>query len=300
MRSMLFVPGDSTRKFEKAMGIGADALILDLEDSVAADQKPAAREITAGLLREAGPQANRPKLYVRINSIDTPFWGADLAAVMPARPDGIILPKPMSGEDVDRLAIALDHGEQPAGTPPGSTAILPIATEVAISVLQLPSYVGVSSRMTGFSWGAEDLSSHIGATTNRMPDGSYTPVYQMVRTLCLLTAVAAGSQPIDTVFVNFRDEAGLVAEARDAARDGFTGKMAIHPAQVAPINEAFTPTTDEIATAQRIVQIFADNPTAGVAAMDGEMLDRPHLVRAERLLERARLASAIPPAQDEV
>ena len=227
---------------------------------------------------------------MRINSLDTPYWHHDLHAVMPAQPDGIILPKPTSGEDVDRLAMALDHGEQPANTTRGHTKILPIATEVAISVLQLHTYVGVSSRMTAFSWGAEDLSSHLGAMGNRTPEGAYTSPYRLVRDLSLITAVAAGAQPIDTVYVNFRDEAGLIAECREAARDGFTGKMAIHPAQVAPINEAFTPTAEDVAHAQRIVQVFADNPSAGVAALDGEMLDRPHLVRAQRTIERAKMA----------
>jgi citrate lyase subunit beta / citryl-CoA lyase len=290
MRSMLFVPGDSERKFQKAMGIGADALILDLEDSVAAEQKPAARGTTAGMLREARAQADRPKLFVRINALDTSFWSDDLAAVMPAQPDGIVLPKPTSGEDVNRLAVALDHAEQPAATPKGSTKILPIVTEVAKSVLLLHSYIDASSRMNAMSWGAEDLGSQIGSSANRGPDGDFTSPYRLVRDLCLITAVAAEAQPIDTVFVNFRDEAGLVKESREAARDGFTGKIAIHPAQVAPINAAFTPSADEIARAERIVEVFAADPTSGVASLDGEMLDRPHLVLAERLLARARAA----------
>ena len=290
MRSMLFVPGDSERKFRKAMEIGADALILDLEDSVAAEQKPAARITTAGLLGEVKSQSGRPQLYVRINPLDTPLWSDDLAAVMPMQPDGIVLPKPTSGEDVNQLAVALDHGEQPAGTPLGSTRILPIVTEVAASVLLLHTYINASSRMSALSWGAEDLSSQIGATTNRGPDGDFTSPYRMVRDLSLMTAVAASAQPIDTVYVNFRDEPGLEKEAREAARDGFTGKIAIHPAQVAPINAAFTPSANEIARAQRIVDVFNENPTAGVASLDGEMLDRPHLVLAERVLERARSA----------
>jgi citrate lyase subunit beta / citryl-CoA lyase len=293
MRSMLFVPGDSEKKFQKAMGVGADALILDLEDSVAAEQKPEARKITAALLGAGRSVEGRPLLYVRINSLDTPYWSEDLAAVMPAKPDGIVLPKPTSGADVHRLAVALDHGEQPAGTPVGTTRILPIATEVAVSVLQMHTYVGSSSRMDALSWGAEDLSSQVGAATNRRPDGDYTSPYRLARDLCLLTAIAADAQPMDTVYVNFRDEAGLIKEAREAARDGFTGKMAIHPAQVAPINAAFTPNDDEITHAQRIIQVFADNPTSGVAALDGEMLDRPHLVRAERLIARARAAGVL-------
>jgi citrate lyase subunit beta/citryl-CoA lyase len=290
MRSMLFVPGDSERKFQKAMGVGADALILDLEDSVTAEQKPAARDMIAGMLREAGAQADRPKLYVRINALDTGYWSDDLGAVMPAKPDGILLPKPMSGEDVSRLAVALDHAEQPVGTPNGHTKILPLVTEVATSVLLLHTYINASSRMTAMSWGAEDLSSQIGSSTNRGPDGDFTSPYRLVRDLCLITAVATSAQPIDTVFVNFRDEAGLEKESREAARDGFTGKIAIHPAQVAPINAAFTPTADEIARAKRIVEVFEANPASGVASLDGEMLDRPHLVLAQRLLDRAQAA----------
>jgi citrate lyase subunit beta/citryl-CoA lyase len=290
MRSMLFVPGDSERKFQKAMGVGADALILDLEDSVTAEQKPAARDMIAGMLREAGAQADRPKLYVRINALDTGYWSDDLGAVMPAKPDGILLPKPMSGEDVSRLAVALDHAEQPVGTQNGHTKILPLVTEVATSVLLLHTYINASSRMTVMSWGAEDLSSQIGSSTNRGPDGDFTSPYRLVRDLCLITAVATSAQPIDTVFVNFRDEAGLEKESREAARDGFTGKIAIHPAQVAPINAAFTPTADEIARAKRIVEVFEANPASGVASLDGEMLDRPHLVLAQRLLDRAQAA----------
>jgi len=290
MRSMLFVPGDSERKFQKAMGVGADALILDLEDSVTAEQKPAARDMIAGMLREAGAQADRPKLYVRINALDTGYWSDDLGAVMPAKPDGILLPKPMSGEDVSRLAVALDHAEQPVGTQNGHTKILPLVTEVATSVLLLHTYINASSRMTAMSWGAEDLSSQIGSSTNRGPDGDFTSPYRLVRDLCLITAVATSAQPIDTVFVNFRDEAGLEKESREAARDGFTGKIAIHPAQVAPINAAFTPTADEIARAKRIVEVFEANPASGVASLDGEMLDRPHLVLAQRLLDRAQAA----------
>ena len=260
------------------------------------DQKIGERsrcDLQRGLLETGHAAQERPLLYVRINSLDTPFWSEDLAAIMPARPDGIVLPKPTSGEDVHQLAVALDHGEQPACTARGATRILPIATEVAISVLQMHTYVGASSRMDAFSWGAEDLSSQVGAATNRRPDGDYTSPYRLARDLCLLTAVAASAQPIDTVYVNFRDEGGLIKEAREAARDGFTGKMAIHPAQVAPINAAFTPSAEEISQAQRIVQVFADNPTSGVGSLDGEMLDRPHLVRAERIIARARAAGVL-------
>ncbi len=291
MRSMLFVPGDSERKFTKSLTTGADAIILDLEDSVAGDQKQEARRITPELINRARGEPECPLIYVRVNSLETDMWMEDLSAVMPAKPDGLIMPKPRSGEDVHKLAIALDSAEGAAGTPVGHTKILPIATEVAVSVLQMHTYVGCTSRMVGLSWGAEDLSSDIGASTNRDDDGKLASVYQLARDLCLLAAVAAGVQPMDTVYVNFRDDAGLERESRIAARDGFTGKIAIHPAQVDIINRSFTPSEEDVALARRIVEVFANTPGTGVASLDGEMLDRPHLVRAERLLARAEAAN---------
>ncbi|MGI9411236.1 MAG: HpcH/HpaI aldolase/citrate lyase family protein [Hyphomicrobiaceae bacterium] len=290
MRSMLFVPGDSERKFNKSLTTGTDAIILDLEDSVAGDQKQEARKITPDLINRAQGEGSAPLIYVRINSLDTDMWMEDLAAVLPAKPDGIIMPKPRSGEDVHKLAIALDSAESSVGTPVGHTRILPIATEVAVSVLQMHSYVGCTSRMVALSWGAEDLSSDIGASTNRDDEGKLASVFQLARDLCLLTAVAAEVQPMDTVYVNFRDDAGLERESRIAARDGFTGKIAIHPGQVDTINRSFTPSDEEVAFARRIVDVFANSPGTGVASLDGEMLDRPHLVRAERLLARAQVA----------
>jgi citrate lyase subunit beta / citryl-CoA lyase len=288
MRSLLFIPGDDEKKLGKGLGCGADALILDLEDSVSAPRKSAARGITSQYIAATRALERRPLLYLRINALDTPYWEEDLAGVMGSRPDGVLLPKARSGGDVHTLSIALNHAEERAGTEKGASRIIALTTEVPISVLQMHTYVGSSSRLEGLSWGAEDLSGVIGAHTNREADGRWTPPYQLVRNMCLFTAAAAATQPIDTVFVNFRDAAGLRAEAMEAARDGFTGKMAIHPNQVEVINEVFTPTAEQIAVADEIVQAFADNPQDGVLGIRGQMVDRAHIARAERILARAK------------
>jgi citrate lyase subunit beta / citryl-CoA lyase len=291
MRSLLFIPGDDERKLAKGIDTGADALILDLEDAVAAGRKPVAREISAAFIVQAKQRAARPQLYVRINALDTQYWEKDLAAIVASAPDGILLPKARSGEDVHKLSIALAHAEELAGAAKGATRVIAIATEVPISLLQLHTYVGASARLVGLTWGAEDLSAALGARGNREDDArSWRAPYVLARNLCLFTAVAAGVEPIDTVFVNFRDLEGLDREAREAARDGFSGKMAIHPNQVASINVAFTPTAEEAALAAEIVQAFAANPDAGVIAIRGSMVDRAHVVRAERLIARARAA----------
>lgn len=242
-------------------------------------------------IASAKGQEKRPWLYVRINSLNTDFWSADLEGVMPAGPDGIILPKPRSGEDVHRLSLALDHAEEAAGLKLGSTRIIAITTEVPICVLNMPSFIGSSTRLEGLTWGAEDLSAEIGSTATREPNGALTSPYRLARDLCLFTAVSAGVQPIDTVFIDFRDQDGLRAEAAAAARDGFTGKLAIHPDQVAIINEAFTPSQREIDHARDIIAMFAASPDAGVISLNGRMYDRPHLTRAERVLARAGLAN---------
>jgi citrate lyase subunit beta / citryl-CoA lyase len=286
MRSLLFVPGDSEKKQSKAMGVGADALILDLEDSVAASRKQAAREMTHAWLLSAKTNTKRPRLYVRINSLQSPYWQDDLSVVLAAAPDGIMQPKPRSGADVEQLALALAALEDRHNLPQGSTRILPIATEVPISVLMMSSYVGCSARLDAMTWGAEDLAAEVGSTANRHPDGTFTPPYQLARDLTLFTASAAGVMPIDTVFVNFRDPAGLAIEASAAARDGFTGKLAIHPDQVSTINAAFTPSADAVARARTIIQLFADNPGQGALSLDGGMVDIPHLKHAQRVLAR--------------
>ena len=292
MRSLLFIPADDARKLARGAGSGADALILDLEDAVAASRKAEARVMCAEYIAATRALPKRPLLYVRVNAMDTPYWEADLDGVMGSRPDGILLPKARSGEDVHTLSIALHHAEERAGAEKGATRIIAIITEVPISLLKLDTYIGASARLEGLTWGAEDLSGVIGAETNREPDGRWTSPYQVARNLCLFTAAAAGAQPIDTVFVNFRDQDGLRREAREAARDGFTGKMAIHPGQVAIINEVFTPRPEEVAVSQEIVKAFADNPQAGVVGIRGQMIDKAHLVRAERILARARMLEA--------
>ncbi|MCV3738795.1 CoA ester lyase [Rhizobium sp. TRM96647] len=285
MRSLLFVPGDSARKLEKALASQADALLIDLEDSVSLEAKDEARSITAEFLQGNVAGSGRPRLYVRINGLSTGLAEADLDWVMPAAPDGVVLPKAVGGADVAALAALLSRHE--AGNVRAATRILAIATENAAGVFALGTFAGSSDRLVGLAWGGEDLSADLGAASNRTDSGAYADPYRLARTLTLLGAASAGVAAIDAVYTNFRDMAGLEAECREARRDGFVGKMAIHPAQVPIINAAFAPTTEEIARARAVVAAFADNPGAGVVGVDGEMLDRPHLLRAERLLARA-------------
>lgn len=292
MRSFLFIPADSEKKIGKALAVGSDALILDLEDSVSTANKAAARPLAAAFIRETKTKAKRPRLYLRINAFDTPHWQADLDGVMPSAPDGIILPKPRNGSDVDRLAGLLDMAERANGLPYGSTRIIPIATEVPAALLSMTTFEHASPRMEAITWGAEDLSAVVGSAATREPNGVWTSPYQMARNLCLFAAIAAGRQPVDTVYVNFKDNAGLAEESRIAARDGFTGKFAIHPDQVATINTAFTPAENEIAWAREIEALFAANPGAGALSLRGLMIDKPHAVRAARILVRAKLAGA--------
>ncbi|MBX9588109.1 MAG: CoA ester lyase [Hyphomonadaceae bacterium] len=292
MRSLLFIPADDEKKLGKGLAAGADALILDLEDAVSPARKAAARTLAAQYIAETRGAEGRPRLYVRINALDTHHWEADIAGIEAALPDGILLPKARSGEDVHTLSIALNHAEEKASTPTGSTRIIALVTETPISLLQLHTYVGSSTRLDGVTWGAEDLSAVLGARTNREDDGrTWTSPYQLARNLCLFTAAAAGVQPIDTVFVNFRDDDGLRQECRAAVRDGFTGKMAIHPNQIAVMNEAFTPKAEEVALSEEIVKLFADHPDAGALAHRGQMVDRAHVARAERILARAKAAA---------
>jgi citrate lyase subunit beta/citryl-CoA lyase len=288
LRSLLFVPGDSPKKLEKAMGVGADALIADLEDSVALPEKAAARRLTADFLREARTAASRPRLFVRVNGLTTGLTDADLEGVMAAAPDGIVLPKAVGGVDVSHLGAKLAVHEAEFGLDDGATRILAIATETARGIFALGTFVDASPRLMGLTWGGEDLSADVGAERNRLQEGTYTDPYRLARSLTLFGATAAGVDPIDAVYVNFRDEAGLLEECRAARRDGFTAKMAIHPAQVAAVNETFTPSAASLEEARAIVEAFARNPGAGVIGVNGAMLDRPHLTRAERMLARAR------------
>ena len=288
MRSLLFVPGDSPRKLEKGMTSGADALIVDLEDSVALDRKGAARVAALDFLREARSAAGRPELIVRVNALDTGLTDADLDAVVAGRPDSILLPKAEGGASVVHLDAKLAAREAIHGIEDGAISVLALTTETASSLFKAGTYGGVSGRLTGLTWGAEDLSASLGAETNRDADGNFTEPFRFARTLCLASAAAANVTAIDTVYVDFRNEAGLRREAEEARRDGFTAKLAIHPAQVEVINAVFTPTPEALARAQGVVDAFAAQPGAGVVAIDGVMFDRPHLERAKGLLARAR------------
>jgi citrate lyase subunit beta/citryl-CoA lyase len=287
MRSLLFVPGDDDKKLAKALTSGADALIVDLEDSVAEARKPAARTFAAAFVAEARRRATRPRLYIRVNALASGLTGVDLDAVIPAAPDGVVLPKCRGGADVQRLGANLAVREAEHGLIDGSTRIVAIATESARALFGFASYRGASGRLEGLAWGGEDLSVDIGAETNRLPDGAYAAPYALARTLTLVGAVAAEARPIDAVYTNFRDLDGLRAEALAARRDGFLAKMAIHPAQVPIINEVFSVSPEAIARARAVVAAFEAAPGAGVVALDGEMLDLPHLKRAKRLLDSA-------------
>lgn len=289
MRSLLFVPADSEKKLAKGLGSGADALIIDLEDSVALADKPAARQMAAEFIAAS---KGGPALYVRVNDLSTGLTDDDLAAVMKSAPAGIMLPKSNSGADVARLDVRLRVHEAENDIADGATRIVPIITETPAGVLAGPSYAGGNSRLAGLTWGAEDLSAEIGAAATRDEDGRYTDLFRFARLTTILAACAAEVAPIDTVFPNFRDEAAFLRDTREGARDGFTGRMAIHPAQVPVINAVFTPAAEAVAEARAVVEAFAAAGDPGVIAIDGKMYDRPHLKRAERLLARATAAGA--------
>ena len=281
-RSFLFVPADSERKLRKAGNTAADALILDLEDSVAADARPDARVMAAEYLQ------GKRDIWVRINPLGSEDSIADLEAVMPAAPAGIVLPKPRSAADAVALARRIDHLEQQHDIERGQTRILALCTERPEALFTLDSYVGATERLDALSWGAEDLSAAVGASTNRDEQGNWLPLYEMARSCCLLAAAAAGVTALDTVFTDFRDRDGLLRYASNARRDGFTGMLAIHPAQIDTINAAFVPSTAEVERARRIVALFDDNPGAGTVGMDGTMIDRPHLIQAQRILDLSK------------
>lgn len=282
-RSILFVPGDSLRKFERAAAGNADALVLDLEDSVAPDAKPAARGTVREMLAKGAPGK---QLWVRVNPLDTDWTEADLAAVIGGKPFGVFLPKSRGGEDVKRLAALLDRHEAAAGVKGGATQILPIATELGAAMFGLGTYAGSSPRLWGLTWGAEDLAADLGTVVNRV-DGRYTEPFRLARSMCLYGAAAAGVRAIDTVCVDLDNDAIVASESLEARRDGFSGKMVIHPKHVDPVNAAFTPSAEEVEWARRIVAAFEANPNIGAFRLDGKMIDRPHLRSAKRVLGQA-------------
>jgi citrate lyase subunit beta/citryl-CoA lyase len=285
LRSFLFIPGDSEKKMGKVDGTPADAFIFDLEDAVAPARKPAARAMVPAFFRDRPKGSRRSQFWVRVNPLDTPWTLEDLAAIVPAAPDGIMLPKVNGPADVAQVSHYLSALETAAGVEPGSIRILPVATETAVSPFRLGDYAGARlERLYGLTWGAEDLSSAIGASGNTDATGQWTLTYRMVRSLCLLGAHAAGVEAVDTLFVDFRDPDGLRASCRAARAEGFSGRVAIHPAQVEVINDAFSPSPEEVSFAQRVVDLFAANPDSGTLGLDGKMLDIPHLKQARKTL----------------
>ena len=283
MRSWLFAPGDSERKMTKASDSAADIVLLDLEDSVSPENKPAARTAVADFLKT---REDKHRIWVRVNPLRSGEIEADLDAIMGAAPGGLFLPKAEGKADVQALDAMLTIREADHGILNRSTHVAALVTETPKAMFHCGDYEG-APRLVAMSWGAEDLSSALGARVQHRPDGSYMPMYEMARNLCLLGAVAAGCAPIETVMPEFRDLDKLLERALMVRGQGYRGMLAIHPAQVDVINEAFTPSAEEIAHARAIVQAFADNPGAGTVGLEGQMLDRPHLALAERLLAEA-------------
>jgi len=286
MRSLLFVPADGGAKLDKAMASGADAVILDLEDSIAPERKAHARAAALEFLKAAQTKKQRPRLLVRINGLDTGMTDADLDAVVAGKPDAILFPKAEGGATVTHVDAKLTAREAIAGLPEGSIKILAQTVESAVGLFTAGSYRNSSARLIGMTWGPEDLSSELGAETNREVDGMLTEPYRLARSICLFGAAAAKVPAIETIHVNFRDPEVLRRDTELARRDGFSGRLAIHPAQVAVINEVFTPSPEHIAKAKAVVAAFAAQPGAGAVGIDGKMYDRPHLLRAQALLAR--------------
>ena len=285
LRSLLFVPGDSEKKFARACHSGADVLILDLEDAVAPTMKNAARELVAGWLGQA--EAVAPRLFVRVNPLDTGLTEADLAAVVRPGLAGILVPKANGAHDIATISTMIDPLEAAAGLAPGSVKIMVVATETPAAMFALGSYTPPHPRLIGLTWGAEDLAAAIGATVNKEADGAWTFPYQVARSLCLFAAASAQVLPIDTLYADFRDTAGLEADCRRARRDGFLGRIAIHPDQVETINRCFSPSDEDIAEARKIVAAFAAQPELGTIGIDGKMYDIPHLKAAHKTLTAA-------------
>ena len=287
MRSLLFVPADGGSKLHKALGCGADGVIVDLEDSIAPDRKAPARLSAAAFVQEAASQAARPYICVRVNGLGSGLIDADLEAIVPARPDAIMLPKAEGGAAIVHADAKLCAHEAVNGLPDGHIRIVAMAIETAAGFL-LAGTVRHNARLIGLSWGAEDLAAELGAETNRDGERRYTSPYLHARTLCLMAAAAAQVPAIETIYMDYRDAEGLRRDTETARRDGFAGRLAIHPLQVPIINEVFTPSAAALAQAQAIVAAFEASPHAGVLAIEGVMYDRPHLARAHRLIARAK------------
>lgn len=285
LRSLLFVPGDSERKFAKARDVGADVLILDLEDAVAPSMKDAARARVASLLEDT---ASRDwTFFVRVNPFDSQLTETDLAAVVKPGLDGVLIPKANGAADIVRIGEILDRLEASAGMAAGTVRIAVVATETPAAMFALGSYAPSHPRLVGMTWGAEDLAAAIGATANKEADGQWTEPYRLARALCLFAAANAGVAPLDTLYADFRDPDGLERDCRRARRDGFTGRIAIHPDQVAVINRCFSPSDEELTEARRIVAAFDAQPDAGTLGIEGKMYDIPHLKAARRTLATA-------------
>jgi citrate lyase subunit beta/citryl-CoA lyase len=284
MRCLLFVPADGGSKLDKAFGSGADAIIIDLEDSIAPERKAAAREACLDYLKSVRDGANRPRLLVRINGLETGLTDDDLAAIVPGKPDAILFPKAEGGTSVIHLDAKLTAQEAIAGVPEGSIKVLAQTVESSLGLFLAGTFRETSARLIGMTWGPEDLSAEIGAEANRESDGTLTEPYRLARSMCLFGAAAAKLPAIETIHVDFRNLDALRRDTELARRDGFTGRLAIHPAQVPVINEVFTPSAAQIEKAKAIVAAFAAKPGAGTVGIEGKMYDRPHLAKAQRLL----------------
>jgi citrate lyase subunit beta / citryl-CoA lyase len=291
LRSFLFIPGDSEKKLAKVDGCGADAVILDLEDAVAPANKPLARQMVSEFLKARPREGRKVQLWVRVNPFDTGLTADDVAAIVPGGPDGVMQPKINGPECVRELSAMLDKLEAQAGVEAGSIGILPVATETPLAPFRLGEFATAGlSRLAGLTWGAEDLSSAMGASTNIGPDGKWAFTYQMVRSLTLMAAHASGVPAIETLYVDFRDDEGLRASCRAARAEGWSGRIAIHPAQVAGINESFSPSEEEVAFARRVIAAFEAEPNAGTVGIDGKMYDIPHLKAAHKTLAFSHFA----------
>jgi len=288
MRSFLFVPADSPRKLEKSLESGADAIIIDLEDAIAADQKEAARANAAAFIKGLPASSSRPPIFIRVNGLESGLTDADLDAVLPAKPYGVVLPKGEGGASIIHLDAKLTAREAMHGIEDGATRIFAFAIESASAMFLAGTYAGASKRLLGLTWGSEDLSYEFGGVSSRDATGQFFEPYKLARTLCLTAAAAAKVLAIDTVYADFRNPAGLRREAQDAAHQGFAGKMAIHPAQIPILNEVFAPSPEKIAWARAVAEAFAATPDKGAVQVNGVMYDRPHLLHAEQVLKQTK------------